>query len=134
MIPSISYPDGSLWLSISQLTNGQAPLSIHGTVQDVLFEILSNQTWTSATVAVGVRTNSLFFQARAWTDCDGLGTPPAWYVQHGLNPLASGIATQDPDHDGLANRQEYLWGTDPQASEEFSVWVSTPGGYSSWIP
>ena len=149
MSSSVSYPDGSLWLSIAQITNGQAPLVIHGTVQDGLYEILSetqltnggwasehgvrgatNQTWTPTTVAVGDRTNSLFFWARYWADCDGYGTPAAWYWQHGLDPLAAGIATQDPDHDGLLNWQEYLWGADPQVSEGFSVWVSSPGGYS----
>jgi hypothetical protein len=149
VIPFISYPDGSLWLSIAQLTNGLAPLTIHGTIADTLYEILSlptltntawtseggvlgatNQDWTPTTVSVGERTNSLFFRARVWSDCDGYGTPAAWYVQHGLNPLAAGIAIQDPDHDGLLNRQEYLWGSDPQAYEGFSVWVSSPGGYA----
>jgi hypothetical protein len=144
-----SLSDDVLQLSIEQITNGQAPLVIHGTVPDGLYEILSetqltnggwvseqavrgatNQTWTPTTVAVGDRTNSLFFWARYWADCDGYNTPAAWYWQHDLNPLASGIAAQDPDHDGLPNWQEYLWGADPQAPEGFSVWVSSPGGYS----
>ena len=144
----LGYSEGTLWLAIGQLTNGVAPLTIHGTVEEVLYEILSkatltnsgwasegavlgatNQDWTVTAVPIEDRTNSLFFRARVWTDCDGLGTPPAWYVQHGLDPLSPGIATQDADQDGLLNREEYLWGSDPQVSEGFSVWVSSPGGY-----
>ncbi len=59
---------------------------------------------------------------------DGYGTPNAWYLQNNLNPLASGVATQDPNQDGLANWEEYLWGSDPQVAEGFGVWVSTPSG------
>jgi hypothetical protein len=148
--PYIAYPDGSLWLSIEQLTNGVAPLTIHGTVQDVVYEILSvptltnsawasegavlgatNQDWTPVAVTVGERTNSLFFRALIWTDFDGYGTPAAWYLQHGLNPLTPGIATQDADQDGLLNWQEYRYGGDPQSAEGFSVWVSSPAGYSA---
>lgn len=80
--PATSYPTGSPWLSISQLTNGLTPLTIHGTVPDVRYEIFSrptltnsawtsegtvpgaaNQDWTPTTVAVGYRTNILFFRA-----------------------------------------------------------------------
>ena len=39
------------------------------------------------------------------------------------NPLA-GI--QDADWDGLLNQQEYLYGTNPQVSEGFGIWLSTP--------
>jgi hypothetical protein len=150
--PSPTYLDGSLWLSISQFTNGVAPLIIHGTVPEALYEILSkptltnaawasegvvlgatNEVWTPAMVPVGDCTNSLFFRALCWADCDGFGTPPAWYVQHGLDPLSPDIGTQDADHDGLINRQEYLSGTDPQTAEGFTVWVSSPGG-TSGIP
>ncbi len=41
------------------------------------------------------------------------GLPDGWQVMHGLNPLDPGEATNDPDHDGLNNLQEYLHGTDP---------------------
>jgi len=59
---------------------------------------------------------------------DGYGTPNEWYWLHGLNPRLAGIATQDPDHDGLANFQEYRHGSDPQVSEGFGIWVATPQG------
>jgi hypothetical protein len=145
-----SYPDGSLFLSIAQLTNSQAPLTIHWTTNELLYEIQSkpalpggswtseggvlgaaNQTWTLMLVPLGSRTNNLFFRARLVTNCDGYLTPAAWYVQYGLNPLTLGIGTQDANSNGLLNYQEYLWGSDPVHAQGFSVWVSSPTGYSS---
>jgi len=41
-------------------------------------------------------------------------------LQNNINPLASGVATQDPDQDGLLNYQEYLYGTNPNVSEGFA--------------
>ena len=58
---------------------------------------------------------------------DAYGVPYAWYVQNGLNVLS---ALLDPDQDGLANYQEYLYGTRPQVSEGFAVWTTTVS-YSS---
>jgi len=61
---------------------------------------------------------------------DAYGTPYLWYLRQGLNPLTGGIATQDPDGDGLLNYQEYLYGTRPLVSEGVAVWVSEPSGIS----
>ena len=58
---------------------------------------------------------------------DAFGTPMAWYLAHNLDPLAKGVATADADHDGLLNWQEYLWGSDPQTPEGFSLWISGLG-------
>ena len=48
--------------------------------------------------------------------------PDGWQVLHfgriGNNPMS------DPDQDGLNNLKEYLYGTDPQVSEGFTVWTS----------
>ncbi len=45
-----------------------------------------------------------------------------WQVLHfgkiGNNP------NSDPDQDGLTNLKEYLYGTDPQVSEGFTIWTS----------
>ncbi len=57
---------------------------------------------------------------------DGFGTPNAWYLWQGLNPKIPGIGSADSDGDGLLNYQEYLYGTNPQVSEGFAVWVSEP--------
>jgi len=62
---------------------------------------------------------------------DSYGVPYAWYAQHGLTTLTNGLATADPDQDGILNYQEYLYGTNPQVSEGFAIWVSTPNGTSS---
>lgn len=56
-------------------------------------------------------------------DTDLNGMPDGWQVLHfnqtGNNPMG------DPDQDGLTNLKEYLYGTDPQTSEGFSIWVSS---------
>jgi hypothetical protein len=57
---------------------------------------------------------------------DGFGTPNAWYLWQGLNPKLAGIGGADSDGDGLLNYQEYLYGTNPQLSEGFAIWVSEP--------
>jgi len=58
---------------------------------------------------------------------DPYGTPTAWYLLQGLNPQTiSGIGSLDPDLDGILNNQEYLYGTNPQISEGFGIWVSEP--------
>lgn len=56
---------------------------------------------------------------------DAYGVPYAWYLQNGLSPQS---ALQDPDQDGLLNYQEYYYGTRPQVSEGFAVWVGAPNG------
>jgi hypothetical protein len=61
---------------------------------------------------------------------DSYGVPYAWYAQHGLTTLTNGLATADPDQDALLNYQEYLYGTDPQVSQGFEIWVGTPNGTS----
>jgi hypothetical protein len=57
---------------------------------------------------------------------DGFGTPNAWYLSEGISPQLSGIGTNDSDGDGLPNYQEYLYGSNPQVSEGFAIWVGEP--------
>jgi hypothetical protein len=56
-------------------------------------------------------------------DTDLNGMPDGWQVLHfnqtGNNPLG------DPDQDGLLNLKEYLYGTDPNVSEGFGIWISS---------
>ena len=58
-------------------------------------------------------------------DTDGGGMPDGWQALH-FNGLIHNNPTGDPDQDGLTNLKEYLYGTDPQVSEGFAVWVSSP--------
>ena len=58
-------------------------------------------------------------------DTDGGGMPDGWQALH-FNGLIHNNPTLDPDQDGLTNLKEYLYGTDPQVSEGFAVWVSSP--------
>jgi parallel beta-helix repeat protein len=57
--------------------------------------------------------------------------PAAWYTANGLNPSDPLVGIQDPDLDGLLNQQEYLYGTDPNVSQGFSIWVGAPDGTTS---
>lgn len=51
------------------------------------------------------------FTTLADADCDGLSD--AYENEHNLNALNYGDSGEDGDADGLNNRQEYLYGTDP---------------------
>jgi hypothetical protein len=64
---------------------------------------------------------------------DGFGTPNGWYLSEGINPQISGVGTNDPDGDGLLNWQEYLYGSNPEVSEGFAIWVAEPS-ITSGIP
>ncbi|HXJ56283.1 MAG TPA: lamin tail domain-containing protein [Verrucomicrobiae bacterium] len=47
-------------------------------------------------------------------DSDGDRLPDIWEIAYQFDPNAPGDGTNDPDGDGLSNRQEYLAGTDPR--------------------
>ena len=134
-----SYAAGYLWLEITSVTNDLAHLIVHGTTEDVAYEILTKealtnaewageqvilgatgQDWTPTTVPVGTRTNHLFFWARTLVDTDGDGLPDWWESEHGLDPNNpdtgdTGVSDgyKDGDSDGWTNLQEYQNGTGP---------------------
>jgi hypothetical protein len=58
--------------------------------------------------------------------------PDGWFVLNGIDLVNwTALALEDPDHDALINRQEYLYGTNPRVSEGFGIWVSSPAGFLS---
>lgn len=73
----------------------------------------------SLTVSDGSLTSSASFVLTVNSpsaDTDGDGMTDGWEVDHGLNPMRDD-AGEDPDDDGLTNRDESLAGTDPHDSD-----------------
>lgn len=69
------------------------------------------------------------------TDSDNDGIPDSWEVSHGLDPLNAADASQDPDHDGVTNLNEFRNGTSPflsgnerELSNRLLVWAKTLPG------
>jgi hypothetical protein len=155
-----NYAAGTLWLEITGVSNSLAQLIVHGTIEDEAYEIWSvesltnagwareqpivlgaaGQDWTPTTVAVGERTNQLFFRARTLVDTDGDGLADWWEMENGLNPNDSDTGTtgvpdgyKDGDNDGWSNLQEYQNGTSPgqfntpAAPRHFAALVETGG-------
>lgn len=56
------------------------------------------------------------FDNPLFPDADRDGMPDTWETAHGLNPLLND-RNGDPDADGLANIQEYLFGTNPTQAD-----------------
>jgi hypothetical protein len=115
----------SAWQWVLRTTAGETNLIVTGLAGPNEFFILGTMLLANDGSGLTVAYEHLVGSALS---SDNYGTPNAWYLQNDLNPLIPGIATQDPDQDGLLNWQEYLWGTNPNVSEGFAIWVSTPNG------
>ena len=58
-------------------------------------------------------------------DTDGDGLPDWWETMHALNPRVPN-AGNDPDSNGLANHEEYRYGSDPRSAPAWAIWVASP--------
>jgi uncharacterized Zn-binding protein involved in type VI secretion len=132
------FSTNGLWMQITGVTNGLAYLNLQNATDEV-YEVwstlaltnnpttlsntawnieqevfgLTNQNWTPFTVAVGNRTNSLFFWARDWTGIDdnNNGIPDWWeWAYFGTLTLSSNT---DYDGSGLTILQDYQQHIDP---------------------
>ncbi len=68
----------------------------------------------NAPARVGVVVISEIYRGAANADSDGDGMPDEWEIAHGLLPQSAADTVEDPDQDGLANKDEFLAGTDPR--------------------
>jgi len=66
-------------------------------------------------------------------DTDNDGMPDAWEIKYELNPYDPRDASQDADHDGITNLEEYKAGTNPlkklSSSTEFFTRLKDNWGY-----
>ncbi len=61
--------------------------------------------------------STLVLSSFALLDSDGDGLPDAYEIANGLNPYDPNDGSQDPDHDGLTNLQEFQLGTNPTVAD-----------------
>jgi uncharacterized protein (DUF1800 family) len=98
-----------------------APTVENGTA--VWLDYDGNTNFPSMIVHQGVQmfftTNPLaaFPALAAYKDTDKDGMPDGWETTYSFNKLSAADATLDADGDGLINRDEYLFGTNPRLAD-----------------
>ncbi len=138
------YPSNMLWLEITGVSNGFAYVTVHGTVPENVYELLSKESltnslwisegtvygadgldWTPTIIPVLDRTNNLFLWARSWVDSDGGGLPDWWQLENfghlGVDPYGN------PDADAWSNVEEYQRGSNPNSFDT----PPAPSGFSA---
>jgi 1,4-alpha-glucan branching enzyme len=67
-------------------------------------------------------------------DVDKDSMPDEWETDNGLNPANPADAAQDPDGDGLTNREEFEHGTDPNVYSPLHLYdtMNLPGTDNNW--
>jgi len=124
--PSAPAPNVSASVPNLLLVSG-FPISISSTNSGPF----TNGVWTGSLIVPQPATNlflvaddgdghvafSSIFSVQSSPDTDGDGLPDAWERQYfGSLNAPEGGPEQDPDGDGLTNRQEFLAGTDPRVA------------------
>jgi hypothetical protein len=141
--PSFQFQElttNDLWLQ-EQMTNTTAslvinpPWNVTNGVYDLFYttNLTPPSTWVWVTRCAPGQTNLVvtglsdpqgFFILGLTNDADGDGLTDAYekLVSH-TDPN-----NPDTDGDGLGNEQEYLYGTNPNISDGFWIWIGVPGG------
>jgi hypothetical protein len=127
--------NGTNWYWLGRTTNGQKIFYTEFLQADTCFFQLGYVTNDPCGDGIGTAYKLLVAhvdpnQCLVLLSSDGYGTPDAWYLAHGLNPLTPGIGGWDANGNGILNYQEYLRGGDPQTPAAMAVWVATPSGFS----
>jgi hypothetical protein len=123
-----SPTNGTLIAAPASVTINASASDSDGTVKQVQF--------FAGTTSLGIDTNApysvtwnnpspgIYALTAVATDNAGLSTTSPAIA---INVLVVGA---DPDGDGLNNLQEYLYGSNPNVSDGFWLWVNTPSGLS----
>ena len=98
-------------------TNPNNPDSDGGGCPDNIEILMNCDPWDSSDDASGM----------AYYDSDGDWMADDWEQRNGLNPNDPTDANQDPDGDGLSNREEYLFNLDPNNED-----TDSDGLYDGW--
>jgi hypothetical protein len=89
------------WAWLGRGYPGQSVFVVTNPPQPQCYFILGNAAWDSDLDGLPDAYESLVSDTPPnvynVVSSDGYGTPDGWYLQHGLNPLVQGIATQDLD-------------------------------------
>lgn len=120
----VTHPSGAVTSSPFKVQSGAPGSQGSGTFVASLGRFAATGLYESAVTATcttpfgTIQRESLAgFAVATGTDADGDGMSDAWERAYRLSPAGAGDAGGDPDNDGLTNRAEALFGTDPNDAD-----------------